>query len=306
MNRPMTSPLSGTKATHVQTPPLLYEMVRSFVTLSRTLNLSHAVTELNSTRQTVRRHIAQLEEMAGKPLFVIDDRRYQLTDAGQEALPEAENILARCNVWARGQVRHKDGMPLYAADFPNGGNFYQQQKPINTIWTSDRPLHAAALKAWAMAEGELESPAFKKIRPYVMVYRNSPNGWICVELGEQSSYVSWFGLANARSSVGRVLGELPGGPDFGRLLSMPFHEVEQAQNARVDHIYTQIVRGPDQKLEQICYARLLLGCRFPDGSFALVSIVDRHNGIDIAGTPDVLMAPELVMDLDAIGLNEAH
>ncbi len=281
-------------------------MVRSFVMLAQTLNLSHAVAELKSTRQTVRRHIAQLEDMAGEALFVIDDRRYQLTDAGQEALPEAQNILARCNVWARGQVRHQDGMPLYAANFPNGGNFYQQQKPINTVWTSDRPLHAAALKAWALGEGELDSPEFQHIRPYAMVYRNSPNGWICVELGEQSSYVSWFGLANARSSVGRVLGELPGGPDFGRLLSMPFHEVEQEQNARVDHIYTQIVRGPDGQLEQICYVRLLLGCRFPDGSFALVSIVDRHNGIDIAGTPDVMMAPELVMDLGEVGLNQGH
>ena len=296
----MTSPPTASKATDAPTPPLLYEMVRSFVTLARTLNLSHAVAELKSTRQTVRRHIAQLEDMGGKALFVIDDRRYQLTDAGLEALPEAEDILARCNVWARGQVRHQDGMSLYAADFPNGGNFYQQQKPINTIWTSERPLHAAALKAWALGEGELDSPAFQKIRPYAMVYRNSPNGWICVELGEQSSYVSWFGLANARSSVGRVLGELPGGPDFGRLLSMPFHEVEQALNARVDHIYTQIVWGPDEKLEQICYARLLLGCRFPDGSFALVSIVDRHNGIDISGTPGVLMSPELVMDLDGL------
>ena len=42
--------------------PLLFEMLRSFTTLARTLNLSHAVEELNSTRQTIRRHISQLED----------------------------------------------------------------------------------------------------------------------------------------------------------------------------------------------------------------------------------------------------
>ena len=43
--------------------PLLFEMIRSFTTLAQTLNLSHAVAELNSTRQTVRRHISQLEAL---------------------------------------------------------------------------------------------------------------------------------------------------------------------------------------------------------------------------------------------------
>ncbi|MEO1399352.1 MAG: LysR family transcriptional regulator, partial [Pseudomonadota bacterium] len=69
--------------------PLLFEMLRSFTTLAKTLNLSHAVSELNSTRQTVRRHIALLEEMRGEVLFDVVNRRYELTEAGQAALPAA-------------------------------------------------------------------------------------------------------------------------------------------------------------------------------------------------------------------------
>ncbi|AXI45073.1 LysR family transcriptional regulator [Sulfitobacter sp. SK012] len=306
MNEPVNIPESTTEAVEVHAPPLLYEMIRSFTTLARTLNLSHAVTELNSTRQTVRRHIAQLEEMMGEPLFSIDDRRYHLTEAGNQTLPEAQDILARCNVWMRGQVVHQNGMPQYKIEFPTGGDFYQQQKPLNSIWKSDRPLLAAALKAWTMANGDLESPYFEALRPYVMVFRNSPNGWVCVELGDESSYVSWFGLATARSSIGRVLGELPGGADFARLLSQPFHDVERDRSVRVDHIYTQIPRGPDQDPVQICYARLLLGCSFPDGSFALVSVVDRHNEIEISDTPGRQMPADLVMNVDTISLNQKH
>lgn len=306
MNSIVNSPVSAMAALEAQAPPLLYEMIRSFVTLARKLNLSHAVSEMGSTRQTVRRHISQLEEMMGAELFAVEDRRYQLTEAGNEMLPEAENILARCNVWVRGQVLHQNGMPQYKAIFPTGGDFYQQQKPVNIVWESQRPLLAAALKAWAMSGGALESPYFEDIRPFSMVYRNSPNGWVCVELGEKSSYVSWFGSANARSSIGRVLGDLPAGGDFARFVIQPFHSIERDRGVRVDHIATQVARAPGTPPEQICYARILLGCSFPDGSFALVAIVDRHNGIDIPGAPIAPMAEHFVMDADEFPLNQKH
>ena len=56
-------------------PALLFEMIRSFVTLATTLNLSHAVAELGTTRQTLRRHIQQLEEAMNTALFEVDARR---------------------------------------------------------------------------------------------------------------------------------------------------------------------------------------------------------------------------------------
>lgn len=306
MNNLTKSSVSATQALEAQAPPLLYEMIRSFVSLSRTLNLSHSIAELGSTRQTVRRHISKLESLMGAELFAVDDRRYRLTDAGADMLPEAENILARCNVWARGQVLHQNGLPQYKGIFPTGGDFFQQQKPLSAVWESDRPLLAAAVTAWSMSRGELESPFFEAVRPFAMVYRSSPNGWLCVELGEKSSYVSWFGTANARSSIGRVLGDLPAGSDFSKLLSQPFYSIERERGMRVDHIATQVARTAETPPEQICYARLLLGCSFPDGSFALVSIVDRHNEIEIPGIEMARMSEEMVMDVSEVRLNLKH
>lgn len=287
-------------------PALLFEMMRSFVMLAKTLNLSQAVEELGSTRQTVRRHVSQLEEAMGCKLFDVKDRRYSLTAKGADAVGPAQLLLDQGNVWYQGQVTYQGGMPQYKIDFPGGGNFYQQQKPLGLIWTDDRPLLSAVLRAWTLSKGALEDAHFDVVRRYVMVFRNSPNGWVCTELGDDSSYVTWFGLANARSSIGRVLGELPGGPEFGRLLSEPFKEVEADGGLRLDHISTQIPRTAGGFPEQICYARLLLGARFPDGSFALVSVVDRHNNIQITGAPDMPMAPELVMALDAELLNQKY
>ena len=55
----------------IQCQSILFELLRSFSTLARTLNLSKAVRELGSTRQTVRRHIYLLEEARGEKLFSV-------------------------------------------------------------------------------------------------------------------------------------------------------------------------------------------------------------------------------------------
>ena len=224
---------------------LLHEMIRSFTTLARTLNLSHAVKELGSTRQTVRRHITLLEEAKGEQLFSVEERQYRLTEAGQRALPEALEILARGNSWLNNSLNHVDGLQHLSRKQPDGWSFWQQQRPVSEMWTSDRPLLRECLKAWALSEGQLEHEAMQHIRPYFMVFRDSPSGWICVELGDLSSYVSWFGWTNARSSIGRDVGKLPGGDDFARLVGMPFDEVFRTQNVRLDHVFTQIKRDPE-------------------------------------------------------------
>ena len=114
-------------------PALLFEMIRSFVTLAATLNLSHAVKDLSSTRQTVRRHISTLEEEMGAQLFYVDDRRYQLTAAGEAALPGAKDILARGTTWLRGQVSSVGHLQLLKAHVGQW-DFYQEQQPIGRIW----------------------------------------------------------------------------------------------------------------------------------------------------------------------------
>ncbi len=276
-------------------------MIRSFTTLAQTLNLSHAVKQLGSTRQTVRRHITLLEEAKGTPLFVVEDRQYRLTEAGEQSLPEALDILARGNAWLTGTLRHVEGLQHLSKVLPSGWSFWQQQRPISEMWTADRTLLREVMKAWALSGGALEHEAMQKVRPYFMVFRDSPAGWICVELGDSSSYVSWFGWSNARSSIGRDLGKMPGGDEFARLLAMPFDEIQRTHNIRLDHIFTQIQREEDGPMVPISYQRLLLGGRFPDGTFALISIVDRTHALRIDGldrSEIERMPAELIMEYE--------
>ncbi|MEL6808184.1 MAG: LysR family transcriptional regulator [Pseudomonadota bacterium] len=278
--------------------PLLFEMIRSFTTLAETLNLSHAVAELNSTRQTVRRHIAQLEAAKGEALFTLENRQYHLTEAGQKALPEALDLLARGRSWLLGQISHRNGLENVYAELPEGRTFWMQQRPMSDLWSLERPLLKAAFRAWAMSDGELEADVLRDVRPYFMVYRDSPNGWICIEIGDESSYVTWSGWAAARSSLGRNMDVLPGGGDFAHLMVSPFEDAATHKNTRLDHIHTQLRRAPDGPYLPIFYQRLLLPGRFPDGTFALISVVDRHHDVEILGLDEEVrprMPDEVVM-----------
>ena len=260
--------------------PLLFEMIRSFTTLARTLNLSHAVSELHSTRQTVRRHIAQLEVLRGEALFRVTDRRYELTDAGDAALPEAQEILVRAQAWSRGQLGSRGALQYFKAD-TGDWIFYQQQQAMGSIWRDESLLLRETYRAWMMASGKIENPCLAHVRPYLMVYRNSESGWICVEFGEQSAYVNWFGRDYARSSVGRPIARLPAGEELGKMLDQSFVDIEATQIARLDHVFTRMPKREGEDQVTMVYQRLMMAGFFPDRSPAVMTLVVPTSDVNI-------------------------
>ncbi len=281
-----------------QSPPLLFEMLKSFTTLARTLNLSKTVRKLGSTRQTVRRHIALLEEIKGQTLFELDDRQYRLTEAGRHSLREAEELIARGDAWLKNDSGHLNGLLHLTAQSEEGLYFFLQQHPLSWLWTRSSPLMRFGFHCWAEAEGEIEADAFAPIRPYLMIFRRLANDWVCVEVGDQSSYATWYGWRWERSSVGRGVASLPGGPGFANLLAQPFQDILATEAVRLDHIHTKIKKDETDTLVPISYQRLLMGCRFPDGSLAIAALIDRTHDIRIQNLEPALaqsMPENLIM-----------
>lgn len=286
----------------VQSQSILFELLRSFTTLARTLNLSHAVRELNSTRQTVRRHIALLEQMRGAELFALKDRHYELTEAGQHALPEAEELLARGMAWAGGHSKHVRG--LLHVDFSDGAlnEYHLQQHPLSQVWRQGSPLMRMALQCWAAAGADIASEAFEPLRPYMLVYRPMGPSWLCCEIGEKSAFATWFGWAKARSSIGAVLDNLPGGNPMAVLMNEPFSDVASTHGARLDHVHTRLPHDDHDAPLPVSYQRLLMGCTFPDGTFAMAAVIERTHDISILGLSDDkirAMPEEFVMNMGA-------
>lgn len=280
---------------------ILFEMLRSYIALARTLNMSEAVGLLGSTRQTIRRHIDILEETRGEKLFEVRDRQYRLTDSGARSLKEAEAILARGEAWLAGITETVDGMALTRHEDEQGRSFYSQQHRVSRLWVDESPLLQCGLRCWANSSTSIEDPELAPIRPYLVLHRRLGDTWLCVEIGEKSSYTSWFGWAWAKSNIGCCLIDMPAGVAFGGAASQAYQDVYEGHSLRLDHVHTQMPREKGGPLQPVSFQRLLLGCTFPDGAFALGVLVDRTYNISIAGLGEdrIRSMPEaLLMEAD--------
>ena len=131
----------------------------------------------------------------GDDLFVIEDRQYELTETGRRALPEAQDLLARGEAWLYGVLGHVDGLQHVVEDTDPEYTYFLQQHPIGNLWIHGTTLMQHCFQAWAESRGQLEDPSFATVRPYSMIFRWLEGNWVCVEVGEESSYASWFGWA---------------------------------------------------------------------------------------------------------------
>lgn len=286
------------------TPSTLFEILRSFTTLASTLNLSETVQRLGVTRQTVRRHINTLEELKGAKLFELRNRSYSLTDAGMQCRLEAQAILDQTEDWLRNKsvrARSRGALERVSYKDEQGYSFHAQQHHLGRLWVDAPPLLRRAFEAWSQAELQLEHPAMTSIKAYRLVYRRLQNSWLCVEVGESSSYATWLGWEWAKSAVGRFSQDDPVGTDFDNFMSQAYHGVFVAGGARLDHIAGLIPRARNAEAIPARFQRLLLGCVFPDGEPALALFVARTNRVEISGLgPDEIpeMPTELLMEDD--------
>ncbi len=70
-----------------------FEQLRTFVVLARNKSFSKTADALHLVQSTVSSRIQGLETEIGKPLFMRDRRRVELTEAGYAFLPYAERLL---------------------------------------------------------------------------------------------------------------------------------------------------------------------------------------------------------------------
>lgn len=276
-------------------------MLRAFVCLSDHLNLSRACEELGATRQTVRRHITDLETIKGAKLFELEDRQYRLSPFGRASLPGARAILRELDLWSGQSALTKDlsgGLESSQFTDADGRTFYSQQHPVSKIALNGLPLVRKALVAWGNAETQIEHKAMKEIRPYSILFRKGPSGWVFVDVGPESAYARWFGWAWSRSTIGKLMNEDEVGDEFNEFIAGAYSRIYHEGGVRFDHIFAYLSRDGGEPLPGT-FQRLLLGSVFPDGTPGLLvlAVITKQveiDALDPADIPD--LAPELIMD----------
>ena len=258
-------------------------MVRAFVCLSRHLNLSKACSELNTTRQTVRRHITDLEAIFDAPLFEVVDRQYQLTSHGDELLDEAKALLLRIDSWAGQSFLKRNasgGLEKLEYTDADGNVFHSQQHPVSQIALKGLPIMKKAFVAWGNAQTRIEHESMDEIRPYTVIFRKGPAGWVFVHVGKESAYARWFGWAWSRSAIGKLITEDNLDDEYNEFSGGAYSRIYDEGGVRLDHILAYLPKDGGEP-QPGSFQRLLLGGVFPDGTPGLILLAAITENIDI-------------------------
>lgn len=261
------------------------EMLRAFIALSKSPNLTRVSSELGLTRQTVRRYISHLEELKGAPLFALNRNNYALTPLGAAMVDDAKAILSLTKRWcARASTTTPTRPQLETSHCIDGDGreSFSQQHPLCHMSHKASPLVQEALAAWAASSAKLESLAFQKIRPHIIIYKKDPRGWLCVEIGDQSAYTRWFGWAWSKSAVGNLSSEDQAGTEFDRMVSETYSKVHRGGEARLDHVFAHLPREDSPEPVPVTFQRLLMTLLLPDQTpvLAVLVIITREVEID--------------------------
>jgi len=263
-------------------PSVIFEMLRSFVELAKTLNVSRTAEQIGQSRQTIKRHIRQLEEIKGKTLFEVRNRQYVLTADGLPELKSAEMLLKRLDTWLNKEYETVAGLPrLHYAD--KTANFWGQRYPATQIETLAPPLLKRGLQLWSDAGCQLEHSKLQKLRPYLIVYRQVDAEWLCIEVGEKSSFSTWLGPEWAQSSIGVSFHLDPVSAPYEGFMIGAYDDVARTGSVWYDHIHTQVRREENGEPQPVNYQRLVMALAFPNGEQAVASLVARTNNIQIEG-----------------------
>jgi hypothetical protein len=276
-------------------------MLRAFVCMSRNLNLSKTCQELGATRQTVRRHLTDLENLMGEPLFQVTDRQYHLTPHGLASLDGAKSLLLHLDTWS-GQSRltkqFSEGLESSRYVDADGREFLSQQHPVSKIAMNGLPLVRKAFVAWGNAETRIEHEAMEAIRPYSVIYRKGPAGWVFVDIGTESAYAKWFGWAWSRSAIGKLMTEDNVGDEFNEFISGAYSRIYDEGGVRMDHLFAHLPKDGGDHLP-VTFQRLLLGCVFPDGTpgLSVLAVITEQVEIDaLADDHRPSIPANLIMD----------
>ncbi len=267
-------------------PSATFDAINSFIILASTLNLSETVRVLGVTRQTVRRHINLLESIRNTVLFEKDTGAYRLTPEGQSEYRAVSSIQALTSRWASGMTQARPMLDSCKYRDGVGGYYLSQQYPLVEMLHSGPDLLKRVFKAWANSSGEIEALAFNRVKQDVLVYREQFDNWLCVHVGEKSALATWLGPVWAKSVIGALLDHDPVSNPSDHFVMQAYRQVMDTGNCRYDQAAVRLSRGAESKMEAVNYHRLLLPCRFPDGSPALGVCTFRTNKIDLGSLSD--------------------
>lgn len=182
---------------------LLFGYVRSFVKLAYLGDVQKVASSLGNTRQSVKRHILELENLLNAQLFEHVGTVSTLTSIGALWLPKAQEFfeVASAFLSRRGASR---------------AEYQSSQVPLRMLLNdpSNSELLRQFARAWLAGDQTLSC---SKLAPFIedcVIYERQNGRWVSKKIGNKSAYYKWFGNEIALRSEGRLLEDMETGSDL--------------------------------------------------------------------------------------------
>lgn len=258
-------------------------LLDSFLAVAENPNISQAANSLNISRLTLKNKLAALEELCGFQLLEFGSfNRYKLT-------ARAETWIQEVRVWLRQgedvfslSDERATGL-LQSAPIHDDESLYSQQHPLTSLWEHDTPYLQSMLQAWIKAEANFSSPAFSRVRQNAILARPHNDEFIIIGIGKNAAMVKWLGKEWCLSAVGKPLSSTAMSSRADKILIYSYRQAILHGSPWYDHVSVELPRPEKNSLERAYYKRLILPCKFPDGSPFIASIVELSDDLVIAG-----------------------
>ncbi|MEM7751763.1 MAG: LysR family transcriptional regulator [Pseudomonadota bacterium] len=225
---------------------LLYGYVRSFVRLAYLGDVQKVADGLGITRQSVRNHILELENLLEVQLFDKIGAMSRLTSMGALWLPRAQEFheLAGAFLRRRGS---------------NSAHYHSTQLPLRMLMndeTNSAQLREFA-RAWMQGVNRVDISEFKHFEPYCIVYERREGAWVSRSIGQNSAFASWFGADVAKNSEGKKLIDMETGSDLQDEVSFLLDGVYTRGGLHFSEVACNLLRPGWMERRPALYQRLL-------------------------------------------------
>jgi len=275
-------------------PYRLIKSILSFREMAKTGNIQDAAQRIGVTRITLRDRVRFLESFHDAPLYVPGGGGIQLTETGRALHERTDAIIMNLEMLLAETFYDSKDPQLNEEAL----KYFQQRYSLLKI-KEQTPLIRIGYEDWQSCQGELGATGLAWLWQYILSYRSVPDGWLCIHIGEKSSYATWFGRSWAMSAIGYLSSTDPTGENYDLIATQGYFDVMRWGSPRLDHVHTALSRRKGEQVEWVSYQRLLLPCTLPSGEAVVVSLVARTNQIKIdalKGHDITLMAEHYLME----------
>lgn len=226
---------------------LLFGYVRSFVRLAYLGDVSIAARELETTRQTIGRHIMELENLLECTLFEAVGANSRMTEWGVLWLPRAEEIFDTCSA-------------LFSKKDKRNTEYRSTQLPLRMLLrdSSISKRLSAFAGAWMLGDKSLSCERMAQFHDHWITYERKKGTWCARSVGANSALSQFYGQDLATNSAGATIQQMISGTELRDEISFLLDSIYTRGGIHFSEVACRLIKPGTTEPITVLYQRVLV------------------------------------------------